>query len=54
MMKNYQTAIVTGASHGIGPYIARALAQATDTRERKGHLRWNTQEPFPMTSQRMG
>jgi short-subunit dehydrogenase len=27
MMKNYQTAIITGASHGIGPYIARALAQ---------------------------
>ena len=27
MIKNYQTAIVTGASHGIGPYIVRALAQ---------------------------
>ena len=27
MMKNYQIAIVTGASHGIGPYIARALAK---------------------------
>src|SRR5260370_32851122 len=27
MMKNYQTAIVTGASHGIGPYIVRALAK---------------------------
>src|SRR5512135_1068595 len=27
IMKNYHTAIVTGASHGIGPYIARALAQ---------------------------
>jgi short-subunit dehydrogenase len=27
MMKNYHTAIVTGASHGIGPYIVRALAQ---------------------------
>src|SRR6266516_8060685 len=27
MMKNYQTAIVTGASHGIGPYIVRALAR---------------------------
>jgi short-subunit dehydrogenase len=28
MRKNHQTALVTGASHGIGPYIARALAQA--------------------------
>src|SRR6266481_4036937 len=27
MMKNYHTALVTGASHGIGPYIVRALAQ---------------------------
>src|SRR6059058_6048768 len=27
MMKNYHTAIVTGASHGIGPYIVRALAK---------------------------
>jgi short-subunit dehydrogenase len=27
MMKNYQTAIITGASHGIGPYIVRALAK---------------------------
>ncbi|GAC1350881.1 MAG: hypothetical protein NVSMB27_37690 [Ktedonobacteraceae bacterium] len=27
MIKNYQTAIVTGASHGIGPYIASALAK---------------------------
>ena len=27
MMKNYHTAIVTGASYGIGPYIVRALAQ---------------------------
>jgi short-subunit dehydrogenase len=27
MMKHYQTAIVTGASHGIGPYIVRALAK---------------------------
>ncbi len=27
MLKNYHTAIVTGASHGIGPYIVRALAQ---------------------------
>jgi short-subunit dehydrogenase len=27
MMKNYQTAIVTGASHGIGPFIVRALAK---------------------------
>ncbi|HEX9133496.1 MAG TPA: SDR family oxidoreductase [Ktedonobacteraceae bacterium] len=27
MLKNYQTAIVTGASHGIGPYIVRALAK---------------------------
>lgn len=27
MMKNYKTAIVTGASHGIGPYIVRALAK---------------------------
>src|SRR5438034_11543954 len=27
MINNYQTAIVTGASHGIGPYIARALAK---------------------------
>src|SRR5260370_34388982 len=27
MMKNYQTAIVTGASHGIGLYIVRALAK---------------------------
>ena len=26
-MKNYQTAIVTGASHGIGPLIVRALAK---------------------------
>jgi hypothetical protein len=26
MIKNYQTAIVTGASHGIGPFIVRALA----------------------------
>src|SRR5215467_6644036 len=28
MMKNYQTALVTGASHGIGPLIARELAQS--------------------------
>jgi short-subunit dehydrogenase len=27
MIKNYHTAIVTGASHGIGPYIVRALAK---------------------------
>ena len=27
MIKNYRTAIVTGASHGIGPYIVRALAK---------------------------
>src|SRR3989440_11467355 len=27
MIKNYQTARVTGASHGIGPYIVRALAK---------------------------
>jgi short-subunit dehydrogenase len=27
MIKNHQTAIVTGASHGIGPYLARALAK---------------------------
>ena len=27
MMKNYRTALVTGASHGIGPFIVRALAQ---------------------------
>lgn len=27
MIKNYRTALVTGASHGIGPVIARALAQ---------------------------
>src|SRR5260370_41888982 len=27
MMKTYQTAIVTGASHGIGPDIVRALAK---------------------------
>ena len=27
MIKNYDTAIVTGALHGIGPYIARALAK---------------------------
>ncbi|HZU01292.1 MAG TPA: SDR family oxidoreductase [Ktedonobacteraceae bacterium] len=27
MLKNYQTAIVTGASHGIGPFIVRALAK---------------------------
>src|SRR2546430_8974341 len=27
MIKNYQTAIVTGALHGIGPYIVRALAK---------------------------
>ncbi len=27
MMKNYRTAIVTGASHGIGPFIVRALAK---------------------------
>src|SRR5215469_11030615 len=26
MMKNYRTALVTGASHGIGPFIVRALA----------------------------
>src|SRR6266699_4767801 len=26
MIKNYKTAIVTGASHGIGPFIVRALA----------------------------
>lgn len=28
MPARFQTALVTGASHGIGPYIARALAQA--------------------------
>jgi len=28
MLKNYQTALVTGASHGIGPLIARELAQS--------------------------
>ena len=27
MIKNYQTALVTGASHGIGPFIVRALAK---------------------------
>lgn len=27
MIKHYQTAIVTGASHGIGPLIAKALAK---------------------------
>src|SRR6266704_613805 len=27
MIKNYHTALVTGASHGIGPYIVRALAR---------------------------
>ncbi len=27
MMKNYRTALVTGASHGIGPFIVRALAK---------------------------
>src|SRR5207245_10382048 len=27
MLKNYQTAIVTGASHGSGPVIVRALAK---------------------------
>jgi short-subunit dehydrogenase len=27
MLKRFQTALVTGASHGIGPLIARALAQ---------------------------
>src|SRR5947208_2432902 len=27
MMKNYHTALVTGASHGIGPFIVRALAK---------------------------
>lgn len=27
MLKQFQTALVTGASHGIGPCIARALAQ---------------------------
>src|SRR5260370_2359601 len=27
MIKNYQTAMVTGASHGIGPFIVRALAK---------------------------
>jgi short-subunit dehydrogenase len=27
MMKNHRTALVTGASHGIGPFIVRALAQ---------------------------
>jgi short-subunit dehydrogenase len=26
MFKNYQTALVTGASHGVGPFIVRALA----------------------------
>ena len=26
-MKNYRTAIVTGASHGIGPFIVKALAK---------------------------
>ncbi len=43
MIKNYQTAIVTGASHGIGPFIVRALAkgvtplmkQIADFRERQ-------------------
>ena len=29
MIKNYRTAIVTGASHGIGPYIVRALAKGS-------------------------
>ena len=28
MLKQFQTALVTGASHGIGPIIARALARA--------------------------
>jgi len=27
ILKNYRTAIVTGASHGIGPYIVKALAK---------------------------
>src|SRR5690242_6424328 len=27
MIKNYRTALVTGASHGIGPFIVRALAK---------------------------
>ena len=27
MINNYQTALVTGASHGIGPFIVRALAK---------------------------
>ena len=27
MIKHYQTAIVTGASHGIGPFIAKTLAK---------------------------
>src|SRR6266487_980973 len=27
MIKNYHTALVTGASHGIGPFIVRALAR---------------------------
>jgi short-subunit dehydrogenase len=27
MMNNYRTAIVTGASHGIGPFIVRALSK---------------------------
>src|SRR5436305_13339130 len=27
MIKNYQTALVTGASHGIGPFIVRALVK---------------------------
>lgn len=27
MIKHYQTAIVTGASHGIGPFIAETLAK---------------------------
>ena len=30
MIKNYQTALVTGASHGLGPYIVRALAKIFD------------------------
>ncbi len=30
------------------------IYKAKDIREKKGHLRWTKQEPFPMTSRPMG